>query len=131
MASPTICATRWQRTGRKKSNDALKNEERSDEERAKIDTYQYKKDRRGSSFREEEKTKRKGWHLGDGNEAKAKSASKGGRQSMECHLQEWSRRAACIASETLIPRETPMCTLCSGVSLWRWGDLFLLRLKRL
>jgi hypothetical protein len=37
---------------------------------------------------------------------------------------------ASVTGETLMPRETPMRTLSSGVSLWRFALVFLLPVQR-
>ncbi len=49
-------------------------------------------------------------------QAKAKGVGKRGRQAMNRHFQERGGPGACIAGETLIPPETPMRTLSSGLS---------------
>jgi hypothetical protein len=69
--------------------------------------------------------------LGDIDQAKAKGLGKRGKQAMNRHFQERGGRGMYIAGETLIPRETPMRTLSSGLSLWRFAGLLLLPLKRL
>jgi len=50
---------------------------------------------------------------------------------MDCHFQERIGRRTGIASQALIPRKTPMRTLCSGLSLWHYAVLFLLRVNPL
>jgi hypothetical protein len=50
---------------------------------------------------------------------------------MDCHFQERIGRRTGIASQALIPRKTPMRTLCSVLSLWHYAVLFLLRVNPL
>src|SRR6266487_408671 len=57
--------------------------------------------------------------------------SKRGRETMDRHFQERISRRTGIASQAFIPRETPMCALCAGLSLRRFAVLFLLPLKHL
>src|SRR6266516_5757501 len=54
-----------------------------------------------------------------------------GRETMDRHFQERISRRTGIASQAFIPRETPMCALCAGLSLRRFAVLFLLPLKHL
>ena len=60
---------------------------------------------------------RKGPRLGFLDQAKAEDVGKGGRQTVDRHLQGWGGQGTCIASTALIPRETPMSALCSGDDL--------------
>jgi len=50
-------------------------------------------------------------------QAKAKGLSKGGGEAMNGHLKWYGGRGARIASKTLIPTETAMRSLCSGLYL--------------
>jgi hypothetical protein len=69
--------------------------------------------------------------LRSSHESKAKELGKGGRKAMKSDGKRWDTGWTSVTSETLIPRETPMCTLGSGLSLWRFAVFFLLPLKHI
>ena len=68
--------------------------------------------------------------LRSSHECQAKDVRKGGRKAMKSDGKRRGIGWASVTGETLIPRETPMRTLSSGVSLWRFALVFLLRWKR-
>ena len=50
-------------------------------------------------------------------ESKAKELGKCGRKAMNSDRKRGSTGGTSVPRETLIPRETPMCTLCSGLDI--------------
>lgn len=64
-------------------------------------------------------------------ESKAKELGKGGRKAMKRDCKRWSAGGTSVTSETLIPTQAPMRTLCSGLSLWRFEVFFLLQVNRI
>jgi hypothetical protein len=68
--------------------------------------------------------------LRSSHECQAKYVRKGGRKAMKSDGKRRGMGWASVTGKTLIPRETPMRTLSSGLSLWRLALLFLLPLQR-
>lgn len=64
-------------------------------------------------------------------ESKAKELGKGGRKAMKSDRKRWSTGGTSVTSETLIPAQTPMCTLCSGLYIGWLEVFFLLQLNRI
>ena len=62
-------------------------------------------------------------------ESKAKELGKGGGKAMKSDGKRWGTGGTSVTRETLIPRETPMRTLGSGLSIWRFDVFFLLPLN--
>ncbi len=69
--------------------------------------------------------------LRSSHECKAKELGKGGGKAMKSDGKRRGIGGTSVTGETLMPRETPMRTLCSGLHVWRFAGLFLLPLKRL
>ncbi len=63
-------------------------------------------------------------------ESKAKELGKCGRKAMKSDRKRWSTGGTSVTSETLIPAQTPMCTLCSGLYIGWLEVFFLLQLNR-
>ena len=72
-----------------------------------------------------------GRRLRSSHECKATYFRKGGGKAMKSDGKRQGIGGTSVTGETLIPRETPMRTLSSGLSLWRFAVLFLLLLKRI
>jgi hypothetical protein len=64
-------------------------------------------------------------------ESKAKEQGKCGRKAMKSDCKQRGIGETSVTSKTLIPVQTPMRTLCSGLYVWRFAVLFLLQLNRL
>jgi len=59
--------------------------------------------------------------LGSRNESKAKELGKGGGKAVKRDGKRWSASGTSVTSKALLPVQTPMRTLCSGVSVWRFA----------
>jgi len=64
-------------------------------------------------------------------ESKAKELGKGGGKAMNSDRKGWSTGGTSVTSQTLMPAQAPMGTLCSGLYLWWLDVFFLLQLKRI
>src|SRR5258707_5332019 len=79
-----------------------------------------------SGERERPKKEQTGGILRSRHKSKAKELGKCGRKAMKSDGKWWGTGWTSVTSETLIPTQTPMCPLGSGLSLHRFTLLFLL-----
>src|SRR5216684_4497138 len=68
--------------------------------------------------------------LRSSHECQAKNVRKGGRQAMNSDGKRQGIGWTSVTGEALMPRETPMRTLSSGLSFWRFALVLLLLLQR-
>ncbi len=69
--------------------------------------------------------------LGGSHHSKAKELGKGGGKAMNSDRKRWSTGGTGVTSQTLLPAQAPMRTLCSGLYLGWLAVFFLLHLNRI
>lgn len=77
-----------------------------------IEECEWKKEEQAEGIQKEQTSR----ILRSRHEGKAKELGKGSRKAMTRNGQRWCIGETSITSAALMPIQTPMCTLCSGVS---------------